>query len=77
MDMAATRPPTILDLGKRKQKQIRQLKKGEGPLMAKVEAAIAQARSSAPPGKEILPVVIIYRKKSRTSKRGLAMLGPF
>jgi hypothetical protein len=77
MDMAATRHPTVLDLGKRKQKDIRQLKKGQGPLLEKVEAAIAAARANVPAGKEIVPVVILYQKKSKGSKKGLAMFGPF
>jgi hypothetical protein len=69
--------PGILDLGKRKQKSIRQLKKGGGPLLKKIEAVIAQARSAAPAGTELLPVVFIYRKKGPRARKGLAMVGPF
>jgi hypothetical protein len=67
--------PTVLKVGKRKAKEIKDLKKGEGKLMDKVKNAVAQAGAVA--GKEVVPVVIIYRKKARKTKRGLAMLSPF
>ncbi len=69
--------PHVVDLGKRRQKSIRQLKKGTGPLLKKVEAAVAQARAAAPAGREVLPVVLIYRKKGAKPRKGLAMVGPF
>jgi hypothetical protein len=72
--MEANRP-TLLKVGKRKAKEIKDLKKGEGKLMDKVKSAVAQV--SAAGGKEIVPVVIIYRKKAKKTKRGLAMLSPF
>jgi hypothetical protein len=71
----AKRRATILDVGKRKKKDISQLKNGEGPLFEKVQSAVAQA--TVAPGKEVVPVVILFRKRSRRPKRGLAMLGPF
>jgi len=70
----AKRRPTVLDVGKRTKKDIRRLKDGEGPLFAKVQSAVSQA--TVPNGKEIVPVVIVYRKKGRRAKRGLAMLSP-
>jgi hypothetical protein len=72
----ATKPPAVLDVGKRTQRDIRKLQKGEGKLFDKVTGALAQAQTSAN-GKEIQPVVIIFRKKGKRTKRGLAMLGPF
>jgi len=77
MDMMATKPPIVLDLGKTKKKEIKKLKNGEGPLVSKVAAAVAQAQGAVPAGKEVIPVVIIYRQKDKRAKRGLAMLGPF
>ena len=77
METPGSKPTHILDLGKRKQKSIRQLKKGGGPLLKKIDAAVAQARAAAPAGKEVLPVVLIYRKKGAKPRKGLAMVGPF
>jgi hypothetical protein len=66
--------PTLLKVGKRKAKEIKDLKKGEGKLMEKVKSAVAQVSAA---GKEVVPVVIIYRQKAKKAKRGLAMLSPF
>lgn len=61
----------VLDLGKKKQKQIKQLKKGEGPLAEEVAQAIDAARRNADgtnPGQPIIPVVILYRKQEKAAK---------
>ena len=71
----AKRRPTVLDVGKRNAKDIRNLKKGSGRLFDKVQSAVAQVQAGVPAGKDILPVVIIYRKRTRRPKKGLAMFG--
>ena len=69
--------PIVIDLGKRSKKAIRNLKEGRGKLMAEVADTIEQVRSSmGTPGKEILPVVITYRQKTRRSSGGRSLL-PF
>jgi hypothetical protein len=68
--------PTVLEVGKRTSKAIRRLKKGEGKLYDKVQSALAKANGSTPAGKEVLPVVILYRQRARRAKKGLAFLGP-
>jgi hypothetical protein len=68
--------PAILEVGKHTSKDIRRLKKGEGKLYDKVQSALAQANGSTSPGKEVLPVVILYRQRARRAKKGLAFLGP-
>jgi hypothetical protein len=70
-------PPVIVDLGKRPKKRIKKLRRGEGALPAKVEAAIREAKSRLGADKAILPVVIVYEKKARRTLRGLPFLGPF
>jgi len=73
----AKQGPTVLDVGKRKSKDIQRLKKGEGKLFEKLQAAVAQASVGLPAGKEVVPVVVLYRKRDRTKKKGLAVLNPF
>ena len=68
--------PTILDVGKRTSRDIRRLKKGVGKLHDKVQSAVAQANGSTSPDKEVLPVVILYRQRTKRAKKGLAFLGP-
>jgi hypothetical protein len=71
--MTATIAPVVVDLGKEKSKTLRALKNGEGPLMADVARVVEEvrAKSSELAGKELVPVVIIYRKKL---KKGRGML---
>jgi hypothetical protein len=70
-------PPVIVDLGSKSKKAVKKLKKGTGKLMAEVEQAIEQVRSELPnqdKNKQIIPVLIIYRKKG---KRGTFPFSPF
>jgi hypothetical protein len=65
--------PVILDLGSATRRNVRRLKAGGGRLMADVQEAIAQVTSSLgdqAQGKELLPVVVLYRKRSRRSRGG-------
>ncbi len=66
-----TTPPIIKSLGKQKRKRIKQLKKGEGKLLAEVNSCIEYAKSSLPDGTPentlIVPVVLIVEKKGRCS----------
>lgn len=63
-------PPVVVDLGKTKKKLIRELKHGEGKLMEDVKEAVEAVRSNLPEmeGKELIPIVIIYERK--TPRRG-------
>lgn len=65
--------PIIVDLGTRSGRDIRHLKEGRGNLMIEVGDAISRVRSSlaAPSnssGSGILPVILLYRKSSRTRR---------
>jgi Family of unknown function (DUF6200) len=68
---AGQAPPVVLDLGKTKKKLIRELKRGEGKLMADVAEAVEAVRSnlsSELDGKVLVPVVIVYQRKA--SRKG-------
>jgi hypothetical protein len=63
--------PIVVDLGRKRAKRIKQLKRGEGPLAKEVAELIEQARTelaSELAGKTLLPLVVIYRKKKRRSR---------
>ena len=53
----------ILDAGRQRRKQIKQLRQGRGQIAAQVAAALAQARQElgVGPETEIVPVVLLYR----------------
>ncbi|MES1243968.1 MAG: hypothetical protein ABUT39_20360 [Acidobacteriota bacterium] len=67
--------PIVIDLGKTKRKRIKQLKRGRGRLAEETRQALAELRGSlgeaAVAGKELVPVVMIYRKKAKRKKRGV------
>jgi Family of unknown function (DUF6200) len=78
MEKAQPQTPVIVDLGTRKRKAIKDLKRGKGSLMDEVEDAVTHARSALPDGdqnKPVIPVVILYRKKRK--KRGGGGAFPF
>lgn len=58
--------PIIVNLGKRKAKQLRALADDHGPAAEEVAEAMAQVRAqlgAAAEGKTIVPVVVVYKKK--------------
>ncbi|MEW6736396.1 MAG: hypothetical protein AB1489_34205 [Acidobacteriota bacterium] len=66
--------PIVIDLGKEKSKRIKALKRGRGKLLDEVAAAVEEVRANLGDeanGKVLVPVVLIYRKKSRRRKRGI------
>jgi hypothetical protein len=70
--------PVIMELGKVKRKDIRQLRDGRGKLLDDVQDAMNEVTRSLGDkgeGKQLVPVVLVYRKKRRG--RGGRGLLPF
>jgi Family of unknown function (DUF6200) len=68
---AATITPIVIDLGKKRRKQIRALKRGSGKLMDEVAEVLNQVRGNLGPDvemKNLVPVVMVYKQKDK--KRG-------
>ncbi len=64
--------PIIINLGRQKPKNIKALKKGEGKLWEEVEGVVEEVQEmlgEKANGKVLIPVVMIYEKKS--TSRGL------
>lgn len=73
-NQATISSPVVIDLGKARKKRIRQLKKGHGKLMNDVGDAVAEVVDELGDelkGKEIVPVVLVYRQKRKKRRRGL------
>ena len=74
-EQAATSVPIVIDLGKAKRKRIKRLKRGRGKLIDETRQAVEELRSSLGPeaaDRELVPVVIVYRKKmGKRRRRGL------
>ena len=61
--------PVVIDLGKTKKKKIKDLKRGGGRLMEEIFETTQRVRASlgeGTEGKEFIPIVLIYKKKSRS-----------
>jgi hypothetical protein len=57
--------PVIIDLGKKKRKQVKQLKRGEGKLVATVEDVIAGLRSRGQIDATAQPIIIVVERRAR------------
>ena len=64
--------PIVIDLGKKKKKQLRDLKRGQGKLVDEVSEVLERVRADmgakADAG-HLVPVVMIYRKKQKSRRR--------
>lgn len=70
--MADTFDPIVIQLGKVRKKSIKALKRGNGKLIAEVEQAIQDIRERGgadSAGKEYVPLVLIYKEKTKRRKR--------
>jgi hypothetical protein len=66
--------PVVLDLGKQRRKQIKQLRRGEGRLLDDINGAIEELRTVGTIGAVSQPVVIIVREKRRKTKSMFPLL---
>jgi hypothetical protein len=64
--------PIVVDLGRRRAKQIKKLRQGKGPLISEINDVIAQVRSALAAdldGKTLVPLVVVYKQKKRKRVR--------
>ena len=64
--------PIVLDVGRASRKSIRQLSQGCGRLSSDVQDALNDVTASLgdeAEGKQLVPVIVIYRKKRRRKRR--------
>jgi hypothetical protein len=61
------KPMVLLDLGKKRRKQIKRLRKGRGRLMQQVDETVAQLKEeeAIDPNSQVVVVVVKEKKKSR------------
>lgn len=72
--------PVIIDLGKQKNRTLKNLKKGKGKLWGEVLDVVEEVKDSLgaeADGKVLVPIVMIYREKPRRKRLNLQrMLSP-
>lgn len=75
--------PIVIDMGKQRRKKLKDLKRGEGTLMLEVNEVLDEVRNRLgveSTGKQLVPVVLLYRKQPRKKRRGglpLPFMPPF
>jgi len=57
--------PVVVDLGRKKRKQIKKLRRGSGPLMDDLQELIEKLRASGTLAAGATPVVMVVRQKPR------------
>jgi hypothetical protein len=75
----STLPPVLIDLGKARRNRVRDLKRGKGRLLEKVDDAIEQTvkeLGDEAKGKTILPVLVLVEKRPK-KKRSVSSLLDF
>ena len=55
----------VVDMGKQKRKKVKKLRKGEGPLMARVQDVIAELQADGTVDANAQTVVVVVREKPR------------
>jgi hypothetical protein len=72
--------PYVVDLGKAKKRQVRKFKQGRGRLYEDAQDVIEEVRArmgADGQGKEIVPVIMLYRKKGRRKGKRYGLFPPF
>ena len=59
----------VIDIGKRKRKQVKKLRKGEGPLSVEIEQTIEQLKTEGTLDSNAQTVVVVVREKPRNNWR--------
>ena len=69
--------PIVIDLGKAKRKKLKELKRGRGELLIRIDeiAREVQLNMGEDTTKKVLPVVVIYREKEKRTRNAGGIFG--
>ncbi|MFN0214790.1 MAG: hypothetical protein ACKVT2_11085 [Saprospiraceae bacterium] len=59
--------PQVVHLGKKSRKEIKMYRQGIGSMHLEVQQLIGHSKNMLGPGKEVLPLVVVHRKKKKKS----------
>ena len=65
---ATTHDPIIVDIGKRRRKQIRSLRRGEGKLMTRMNDLLGEMKKNGTLSGSAQPVIVVVQQKRRRNK---------
>ena len=66
--------PVVLDLGRRRRKLIRQLRRGEGKLLDDINGAVEELRTAGTLSASSQPVIVVVQQKRRKKSSLLPLL---
>ncbi len=69
-----TNAPVIIDLGKRRRKQVKRLRRGEGKLLNDINGAVEELRTAGTLGADAQPVIVVVREKRGKTKSMFPLL---
>lgn len=61
----AAAAPIVVDIGKKRKKQIKRLSEGRGPLMDEVNELLAELQANGSIAANVQPVVIVVKRKRK------------
>jgi len=65
-ELAAVNAPIVVDLGKKRRKQIRRMRKGQGKLMMEISHLVEELKTTGSINSSSQPVVIVVQKKRKS-----------
>jgi hypothetical protein len=69
--------PIIMEIGKAKKKDIKNVSRGQGKIMGDLQDAMSEVTAQLgdqADGKQLVPVVLVYKKKRRGRRKGGRLL---
>ena len=70
---AADSMPVLVDLGKKKKKAIKRLRRGEGALMTDIAHEIEQLKAAGTVGASVQPIIVVVKEKPARRRGFLRM----
>jgi hypothetical protein len=64
--------PIILEVGKTKKRNIRDMERGQGKILADLQEAMVEVTATLgadAEGKQLVPVVLVYRRKAKKRRK--------
>jgi hypothetical protein len=66
--LTPTHAPVVVDIGKKRRKQVKQLRRGKGKLVAQVQACIEELRTAGTIAASVQPVIVVVQEKRRSRR---------
>lgn len=67
----SAKAPIVVDLGKKRRKAVKQLRRGNGKLMDEVNSTLQELRTAGTIAASAQPVIVVVERKRRGSRNGL------